>query len=466
MVVNASSPTRPCVAVVLAAGEGTRMRSDRPKVLHELAGRSMLAHCLAAVEAAGIAEVALVVGPGRDDVAAQAPAARRFVQHDRRGTAHAVLTAEPALAASSGDIVVAFADTPLVTAGTYARLLDRLHESDAAVVVAGFHAKDPTGYGRLLTDDDALIAIREEKDATAAERAVTLCNGGIMALDGRYALDLLRAVRPDNAQNEFYLTDVVSLARSRGLNSAVVIVDEIEVQGVNDRVQLAGAEAATQVRLREAVMRGGATLVDPGSVVLAYDTALGRDVVVEPHVVFAPGVRVGDGTRIRAFSHLEGVTIGARAVIGPFARLRPGSELHDEVHVGNFVEVKAATLEHGVKANHLSYIGDATVGAKTNIGAGTITCNYNGFVKAKTRIGAGAFIGVNTALVAPVSVGDGAYIGTGSVVTGDVMADSLLIARARPVEKPGWAKAFREAHAVPSKDTATPKASVEPGKKD
>ena len=458
MVVDPTRANRPCLAVVLAAGEGTRMRSSRPKVLHHIAGRSMLAHCLAAIEAAGIGAVALVVGPERDDVAAEAPSLPRFVQRERRGTAHAVLAAEQAIAGCGGDVMVAFADSPLVRPETFAKMLDRLNESGAAVIVAGFRATDPTGYGRLLVDGDTLLAIREEKDATASERAVTLCNGGFMALDGCHALDLLRAVEAQNAKNEYYLTDVVALARARGLGAAVVAVDEAEVQGVNDRVQLARAESAMQARLRDAAMRAGATLVDPDCVTLAYDTTLGRDVIVEPHVVFAPGVRVGDGTRIRAFSHLEGVTIGAGAVIGPFARLRPGSVLHDDVHIGNFVEVKASTLERGVKANHLSYIGDAIVGAKTNIGAGTITCNYNGFEKFKTRIGAGAFIGVNAALVAPVTIGDGAYIGTGSVVTGDVAADSLLIARARPVEKPGWAKSFRDTHARKAAATRDTKA--------
>ena len=439
-------------AIVLAAGEGTRMRSARPKVLHELAGRSMLAHCLAAIAAADIEKIALVIGPGRDDVATQAKGAGCFVQSERRGTAHAVLAAEAAFAGSNDDIVVAFADTPLVQAGTYARLLSRLQETSAAVVVAGFEARDPTGYGRLLMDDQTLMSIREEKDASPAERNVTLCNGGLMALGGRHALELLRAIRPQNAQNEYYLTDVVALARARGLATSVIKIDEEEIQGVNDCAQLARAEAAMQMRLRTAAMRAGVTLVDPASVTLAFDTRFGPDVVIEPNVIFAPGVTVGEGVRIRGFSHLEGVAIGARAVVGPFARLRPGSILEADVHVGNFVEIKASTLHQGVKANHLSYIGDATVGQKTNVGAGTITCNYNGFQKFRTTIGENAFIGVNTALVAPVTVGSGAFIGTGSVVTGDVAADSLLIARARPVEKPGWAKAFRDARA-PRDDT-------------
>ncbi len=439
---------RRCLAIVLAAGEGTRMRSTRPKVLHEIAGRSMLAHSLAAIERAGIASVALVVGPAGGDVAAEAAGARAYTQHERRGTAHAVLAAREAIAEGHDDIIVAFADTPLVRAETFALLRDRLRESGAAIVALGFEAGDPTGYGRLLTEGAALVAIREEKDASAGERAVTLCNAGLMALDGRVALSLLDSVGTDNAQREFYLTDVVALARERGLGTAIVTVSEDEVRGVNDRVQLARAEAVMQARLRAAAMREGATLVDPSSVTFSFDTRLGRDVVVEQSVVFARGVSVGDDTRIRAFSHLEGVTIGERAVIGPFARLRPGSVLHDDVHVGNFVEVKASILAEGVKANHLTYIGDAEIGRKTNIGAGTITCNYDGFRKFKTIVGANAFVGVQSALVAPVTIGDGAFIGTGSVVTADVAADALVIARARQIEKPGWAKTFREAQSA------------------
>lgn len=456
-----SHAARTCLAVVLAAGEGTRMQSTRPKVLHEIAGRSMLAHCLAAIAAAGIDQVALVVGPDREEVVAQASGARAFIQAERRGTGHAVLTARDAIADGYDDLIVAFADTPLVRPETFALLRRRLRDSGAAVVVLGFEARDPRGYGRLLTGGETLFAIREEKDATPEERAVTLCNAGLMALDGRVALDLLHAIGTGNAQNEFYLTDVVELARRRGLPTAVVTVNEAEVQGVNDRVQLARAEAAIQVRLREAAMRAGATLIDPATVTFSYDTRLGRDVIIEPNVVFAPGVVVADGSRIRAFSHLEGVDVGARAVIGPFARLRPGSVLADNVHVGNFVEVKASTLAEGVKANHLSYIGDADVGPKSNLGAGTITCNYDGFQKFRTRIGANVFVGSDSALVAPVTIGDGAYIGTGSVVTNDVAPDALVIARARQVEKSGWAKAFREARTSSRKDASFKKQPAE-----
>ena len=443
-----SQSARSCLAVVLAAGEGTRMHSGRPKVLHEIAGRSLLAHSLAAIEGAGISEVALVLGPGREDVAAQAPSARCFTQAERRGTAHAVLASRAAIAQGYDDLVVAFADTPLVRPETFALLRGRLAETGAAVVVLGFEASEPKGYGRLLTAGDTLFAIREERDATPEERAVTLCNAGLMALDGRIALDLIEAIGSANAQSEFYLTDVVEVARRRGLTAAFALVDEAEVQGVNDRVQLARCEAAMQVRLREAVMRGGVTLVDPLSVTLSFDTRFGRDVAVEPNVVFLPGVSVGAGARIRAFSHLEGATVGAGAIVGPFARLRPGTVLAEDVHVGNFVEVKASTLAAGVKANHLSYIGDADIGAKTNIGAGTITCNYDGFLKSRTTIGSNVFVGSDSALVAPVTIGDGAYIGTGSVVTEDVAADALVLARARQVAKPGWARNFRERQAA------------------
>jgi bifunctional UDP-N-acetylglucosamine pyrophosphorylase/glucosamine-1-phosphate N-acetyltransferase len=408
----------------------------------------MLAHCMASVEAAGVDRIAVVVGPGHEDVAAEvkavSPGAAVFVQAERRGTAHAVLAAEAAIAEGYDYLLVVFADTPLIKSETLRLLRRRVHETQAAVAALGFEARDPTGYGRFIMEGQRLIAIREEKDASPDELRLTLVNAGLMALDGRTALALLRQVGTNNAKGEFYLTDVVAAAAARGLLSAVAIAGEEEVSGINDRVQLAHAEAVLQTRLREYAMRGGATLVDPASVTLAYDTVLGRDVTVEPHVVFATGVRAGDGVTIRSFSYLEGVTVGPRAVVGPFARLRPGSVLHEDVHVGNFVEIKASTLEAGVKANHLSYIGDATVGAKTNIGAGTITCNYNGFQKFRTEIGAGAFIGVHSALVAPVTIGDGAYIGTGSVVTQDVAPDALVVARARQVEKPGWAKAFRD----------------------
>ncbi len=438
---------RTCLAVVLAAGEGTRMRSERPKVLHEIAGRAMLAHVMDALAGAGADAAAAVVGPQREDVAETAraawPTAEIYVQAERRGTAHATLAARAALARGFDDVLIAFADTPLVAPATFAALRAALAEG-AAIAVLGFEARDPTGYGRLLIGaDGGLAGVREHKDATAAEREIRLCNAGIMALAGDSALALLESVKPANAQNEFYLTDVVELARAHGLKAVYRTAPESEVMGVNDRVQLAAAERIAQARLREAAMRAGATLVAPETVFLSHDTRLGRDVTVEPHVVFGPRVTVGDGVTIRAFSHLEGAEVAAGVSIGPFARLRPGARLEEGARIGNFVEIKASAIGRGAKVNHLSYIGDASVGAGSNIGAGVVTCNYDGFDKFRTEIGAGAFVGTNSSLVAPVRIGEGAYVGTGAVVTQDVSADALALARARQIEKPGWAKEFR-----------------------
>jgi len=441
------SSARRCLAVVLAAGEGTRMRSAKAKVLHEVAGRAMVAHVVAAVQAAGADAVALVVGPGREDVAAAArsfaPAAEVFVQTERLGTAHAVLAARAALERGYDDVIVAFADTPLILPETFASLRAAIAEG-AAVAALGFEAADPQGYGRLLIGPDgSLAAIREHKDATEAERATRLCNAGLMALSGARALELLDAVGNQNAQKEYYLTDVVAGARAKGLKAVHRTAPESEVQGVNDRVQLAAAEAVAQRRLREAAMRAGATLVAPDTVHFSADTKLGRDVVVEPNVVFGPGVEISDGVTIRAFSHLEGAKVETGATIGPFARLRPGAKLEADAHIGNFVEIKASTIGRGAKVNHLAYIGDASVGAKSNVGAGVITCNYDGFGKYRTEIGEGVFVGTNSSLVAPVKIGAGAYIGSGSVITDDVEADALALGRGRQVQKAGWAAAFR-----------------------
>ena len=440
---------RTCLAVILAAGEGTRMKSALPKVLHQVANRSMLAQVLASVQAAGADRIAVVVGPGREDVAAEAlrvePACEIFVQSERLGTAHAVLAARKALEAGCDDLVIAFADTPLVQPETFAALRAPLADG-ASVAALGFEARDPTGYGRLLQQDGALVAIREHKDASEAERAVTLCNAGLMGLDGARALEILTAIGNANAQKEFYLTDAVEVSRKLGGRAVCVVAPETEVMGVNDRVQLAAAEAVLQKRLREAAMRAGATLIAPDTVFLSHDTQLGRDVVVEPNVVFGPAVRVGEGAVIHAFSHLAEASVAAGASIGPFARLRPGARIGEKAKVGNFVEIKAADIGAGAAVSHLTYIGDATVGARANIGAGTITCNYDGFDKARTIIGEGAFIGSNSALVAPVQVGDGAYVGSGSVITKDVAPDALAVARGRQIEKAGWAGAFRKAH--------------------
>lgn len=439
---------RRLVAIILAAGEGTRMRSAKPKVLHTVAGCPMLGHVLMA--AAEAERVIVVVGPGRDDVAAYAKTVRPdviiTVQTERRGTAHAVLAAESALAdaAAAGfeDLVVLFADTPLVTETTITNLRGALAQG-CTVAALGFEAIDPTGYGRLIMDGATLTAIREHKDASEAERAVTLCNAGLMAIDAQKALGLLKRVDNANAQKEFYLTDVVALAREDGDKTGAVLAAEDEVMGVNDRVQLADAEAAMQNRLRDKAMRDGATLIAPETVFFWADTKLGRDVMVEPHVVFGPNVTVADNATIHAFSHIEGAVIGEAAQIGPFARIRPGSDIAARGKIGNFVETKNAKIGIGAKVNHLSYIGDATIGANANIGAGTITCNYDGFGKFKTEIGANAFIGSNSSLVAPVKIADGAFVGSGSVITEDVPADALAVARGRQVVRDGWAKRFR-----------------------
>ncbi len=434
------------LAIVLAAGEGVRMKSARPKALHEIAGQSMLAHVLGAVAAAGAQDVAVVIGPDRDDVAAEAlraaPRALIRVQAQRLGTAHAALTAREAIAAGYDDILIAYGDIPLIRAATLEGLCDALAEG-AAVAALGFEARDPAGYGRLVERGGRLVAIREHKDASEAELAIRLCNAGPMAIAGASALALLDSVGSDNRAGEFYLTDVVGIAAERGLAASARVAPEDEVMGVNDRVQLAAAEAVMQRRLREAAMRGGATLIAPETVFFSHDTKIGRDVLVEPHVVFGKGVAIADSAVIHAFSHLEGARLAPKASVGPYARLRPGADVAAGARIGNFVEIKNASIEAGAKVNHLSYIGDARVGAGANIGAGTITCNYDGFSKFRTDIGAGAFIGSNSALVAPVTIGDGAYVGSGSVVTKNVEADALAVARGRQVEKPGWAKAFR-----------------------
>jgi bifunctional UDP-N-acetylglucosamine pyrophosphorylase / glucosamine-1-phosphate N-acetyltransferase len=431
-------------AIVLAAGEGTRMASALPKVLHRIAGDTLVAHVLRSVVDAGVDRIAVVIGPGRDDVAAEVrrfvPGAEVYIQSDRRGTAHAVLAARTAIE-HGGDLLIAFGDTPLLRAETLRKLVAGLEE--AAIAVLGFHAANPTGYGRLIIQGDELVAIREERDASPAEKTITLCNAGAMALSGAHALALLNRISDDNAKREFYLTDAVALARAANLRVVVREADEEEVMGVNDKNQLAVAEAGMQARLREAAIKAGATLVAPETVHLATDTRLGRDVIVEPYVVFGPGVVVEEGATIRSFSHLEGATVGTGATVGPFARLRPGTKLGAGTKIGNFVETKAAEFGDNAKANHLAYIGDAQVGAGANIGAGTITCNYDGFSKHKTEIGTGTFIGSNSSLVAPVKVGDGAYVASGSVITGNVPDNSLGVARARQVNKEGWAKDLR-----------------------
>jgi bifunctional UDP-N-acetylglucosamine pyrophosphorylase / glucosamine-1-phosphate N-acetyltransferase len=432
----------PCLFVILAAGEGSRMRSAIPKVMHPLAGEAMLGHVLAsAARTQDDAAVAVVVGPGMEQVSEfarhRAPGAEVFVQHERLGTANAVLAARDAFKTNRGDVIVLYGDTPLIRPETLAKMREAL-TTGGDMAVLGFMAQDPAGYGRLIREGNDLKAIREDADASAEERAIRLCNSGVMAFRAGLLPELLDGIGNTNAKGEYYLTDAVGIAVARGLNVRVVEAPEDEVLGVNSRAGLAEAEASLQRRLRNAVMDGGATLMAPETVFLSRDTQIGRDVVIEPNVFFGPGVTVHDGATIRAFSHLEGATVGASATVGPFARLRPGTELGDHVRIGNFVEVKAARIESGAKANHLAYIGDARVGAGANVGAGTIICNYDGTAKHHTDIGAGAFIGSNSALVAPVRIGDGAYVGTGTVVTKDVAPGALAVGRARQVEKPGW----------------------------
>lgn len=425
------------------------MASGLAKVLHGVGGLALVGHVGRAVGGLGAARVVVVVGPGMDQVVAAARAGVGSAavvgveQAERRGTGHAVLMAKDALAGCDGPVVVVFGDTPLIRAETLRRLADGI-AAGHAVMVAGMRPAEPGAYGRLvLAADGTLARIVEAKDASAEERAIALCNAGAMALDGKLMWDLLAQLRPDNAKGEYYLTDVVALARAQGLRCGVIEAAAEEAVGVNSRLELAEVEALFQARQRRAAMLSGATLVDPSSVWFSHDTVLGRDVVVGPCVVFGPGVVVGDHVAIKGFCHLEGTKIAAGAQVGPFARLRPGASIGAEAHIGNFVEIKAALIGAGAKVNHLSYVGDAEVGAKANVGAGTITCNYDGFVKATTKIGAGAFIGSNTALVAPVSVGDGAIVGAGSVIVADVAADALAVARGKQEEKPGWAARFR-----------------------
>jgi bifunctional UDP-N-acetylglucosamine pyrophosphorylase/glucosamine-1-phosphate N-acetyltransferase len=442
---------RTCLAVVLAGGEGTRMRSAQPKVLHEIAHRSLLAHVLDAVRQAGGSSIAIVIGPNADAVAAEArriqPGAEIYLQAERRGTAHAVLAAKPAIARSPDDVLVIFADTPLIRPPTLLRLRQATAQG-AAVAVLGFRPRDPSGYGRLVLEGGELVAVREELDASPAERGIGLCNGGLMAFAGPTALAILERIGHENRKNEFYLTDAVAVSRAMGLRAVAIETEEDDVRGVNTKAQLAEAEAALQQRLRAAAMEAGVTLVAPETVFLSADTKFGRDVVVEPFVVFGPGVTVEDDAVIRSFSHLERAHVGARAQVGPYARLRPGAWLCEDVHIGNFVEVKEATIEAGAKANHLAYIGDARLGAGANFGAGAIVCNYDGVEKHRTDIGKGAFIGSNAALVAPVTVGEGAYVATGSVITQDVPPDALALGRSRQVIKENRAARLRSLKAA------------------
>ncbi len=441
------SANRQFAAIVLAAGQGTRMRSDTHKVLHPIASRPLLLHLLDRVDALGAERQVVVLGKGREQVE-QALAGRATdlaVQAEQKGTGHAVQQAAAALAGYDGAVLVLYGDTPFVETETLGRMLDRLDGADRpGVVVLASRQADPAKYGRIiLAGGDRIARMVEYRDATEGERAVDLCNSGMMAVRSSDLFRWLGQVGNDNAANEFYLPDIVNIAAAEGREAVVIIGDPYEAAGVNSRAELAHLELEWQRRRREQVLDEGATLIDPESVWFAFDTKLGRDVTVEPHVVFGPGVSVADGATIHAFSHIEGATIGAGARIGPFARIRPGTTLGDQTRVGNFVELKKARVAAGAKVNHLSYIGDTDIGAKANIGAGTITCNYDGFGKYPTVIGEGAFIGSNSALVAPVTIGAGAIVGAGSVITKDVAADSLAIERSEQRGIAGWAKRFR-----------------------
>ena len=430
------------LSIVLAAGEGTRMRSSTPKVLHPVGGLPIIGHVVRAAMTGGSSKVAVVTAPAhqevRDMLGAMAPGISFYEQHERKGTAHAASMARDLFETVEGYVAVVYGDHPLLRGQNFRLVTDRLDAGmDAAIL--GFIPEDPTGYGRFITDGDRLLAIREHKDATEDERKIGLCNACILAFRAEVFRSLIDKVTTNNAQGEFYVTDLVELANAAGYKVGYAVAPETDVLGVNDRSQLARAEGLFQETQREAFMKAGVTLKDPASVYFSWDTEIGQDVTIFPNVVFGPGVKIADGVEIRAFCDIEDVRIGEGATIGPFARIRGGAEIGADAHLGNFVEVKKSKLGRGVKAGHLAYLGDAEIGAATNIGAGTITCNYDGVNKSKTTIGARAFIGSNSSLVAPVTIGDGAYIASGSVITKDVEADALGLGRARQENKPGYA---------------------------
>ena len=437
--------------IVLAAGMGTRMNSDLPKVLHKVAAAPLLHHALNAGRSLEPSRMVVVTGHGADDVARAAQAydeaCECVLQEPQLGTAHAVAQAAPLLAEAPGDAIVLYGDTPFIRPETLEAMIAA--RAQHAVVVLGFNARDPSRYGRLLTEGDTLLAIREFKDATEEERRITLCNSGVICADTKTLFSLVAEVGNDNASGEFYLTDVVELARARGLSAGVVICDESETMGINTRAQLVEAEAAFQIRARAEALDNGVTLTAPETVFFAIDTHIGRDAIIGPHVLFGPGVTIESGAEIKGFCHLEGCHVSRGADVGPFARLRLGAELAEDVHVGNFVEIKNAILDEGVKVGHLTYIGDADIGEFSNIGAGTVTCNYDGVMKHRTRIGKRVFIGSDTMLVAPVTVGDGAMTGSGSVITEDVPAEAIGLGRAKQVNKAGLAtKLFERLRAI------------------
>ena len=430
--------------VILAAGAGTRMRSQMPKVLHRLAGRSLISHVVAIAEGlrSKPKKLVVVVGPGQEAVAAAVAPHPTVIQASPQGTGDAVRAARAHLK-TTDEVLVLYGDTPLIGTGTLAKLLSARRKRKAAVAVLGFRPSDPSPYGRFVTEGGSLQRIVESRDASAEERKIGLCNAGVMAIDGAVVLKLLDGLRNDNAKGEYYLTDLVALARKAGRECTFIEAAVDELQGINSRAELAAAEAVMQQRLRAAAMEKGATLEDPTSVYLSWDTRLGQDVTIGPNVVFGPGVSVADNVTIKGFCHIEGATIGAGSIVGPFARLRPGASLAGDVHIGNFVEVKASTLGRGAKANHLAYVGDAKVGAKVNIGAGVITVNYDGFGKYRTEIGDGAFVGSNASLIAPVTVGAGAIIGAGSVIARNVPKDTVATERSQQSMREGGAPRLR-----------------------
>lgn len=444
-------------AVILAAGKGTRMRSNLHKVLHPIGGKPMLHHLLSSVESLKAGKTVLVLGAGKDQVEASLAAenmAQTIIaeQKEQLGTGHACKMAQDALSTFDGNVIILYGDVPLIPVDVMREMLDTKEQDGAALVTLGFAPEDPAKYGRLVVAQDGTLArIVEYKDASDEERAITLCNSGMMVVGAEHLFRWLDQLKSDNAAGEYYLTDIVDLARGEGLRSSVVVAGEKDVLGVNDRVDLARAEAAFQDRERKKHQLAGVTLIDPSTVFFSADTVVCPDVTIEPHVVIGPGTTIASGARIKAFSHLEGAQIGPDAQIGPYARLRPGTEIAAGVKIGNFVETKKAKLDSGAKVSHLSYIGDAHVGEDANIGAGTITCNYDGFLKYQTNIGAGAFIGSNSALVAPVTIGDGAIVGAGSVITKDVSRDGLATTRAPQRERTGLAATFRSRKAAEKK---------------
>lgn len=444
-----TSPNALLAVVILAAGQGTRMKSGLHKVLHPIAGRPMLLHLLGSVSILAPAKQVVVVGAGREQVekAVAGQAVEIAVQAEQLGTGHAVAQAKAALAGFEGDVLILYGDVPLVRAETMRAMIERLHGADdPACVVLGFRPDDAAAYGRIIADADGRIdKMVEYKDASEAERAVNLCNSGLMAVRAADLFALLARIGNDNVAGEYYLPDIVMLAARDGRASAVIETAAGEVAGVNSRAELAGVEASWQAQRRIEAMRDGVSLIAPETVFFAHDTQIARDVTIEPNVVFGPGVRIEEGAVIHAFCHLEGAHVGPHVSVGPFARLRPGAVLGEKARVGNFVEIKNATLGRGAKANHLSYVGDATVGEEVNIGAGAITCNYDGYFKHQTIIGDRAFIGSNSALIAPVRIGRDAIVAAGSAVSRDVGDGELRLVRAEQFVKPGWADRFHDA---------------------